>query len=413
MGSGLYTLRLESLEPKAWIRILFEPIIQAASFAGGINNNVEVIALILIVIATAIIVWRGLNQPIGQRLICVAADTPLVLSLLVQTWVGLFYLSSFAPSHKLVHTTGSDQSPLIADLHTHTNRSSGFLSPKNVVRWHIERGFNVVAITDTNRIDGALEAQTYVKRNNLPCMILIGEEYRGQAHLILLGITRPYHPRDYNVESVIKAVHNEGGVVIAAHVWDERMSYHELADLGVDGFEVGNGRERTSDHPKLLQFCKDRGLSGIGVTDFKFGSDFFCWTAVHTSHFEEQSILTALQNGQTEPIDVPKSFRFNQNVTPPVLGWLVWIGFFIVWQRRRHLKQKAQMIPTPKSTDQPPRPRLILISITCLIIGLVLTIFSLDWSLKHLFFIPLPALGVYWLLADCMMIWARLSKNIG
>ena len=54
MGSGLYTLRLESLEPKAWIRILFEPIIQAAAFAGGINNNVEVIALILIVIATAI-----------------------------------------------------------------------------------------------------------------------------------------------------------------------------------------------------------------------------------------------------------------------------------------------------------------------------------------------------------------------
>ncbi len=36
------------------------------------------------------------------------------------------------------------------NLHTHTNRSDGRLAPAEVIEWHVDHGYDFVAITDHN-----------------------------------------------------------------------------------------------------------------------------------------------------------------------------------------------------------------------------------------------------------------------
>ena len=50
------------------------------------------------------------------------------------------------------------------DLHLHTNRSDGKLSPTNLVRLLAEQGLEYAAITDHDTIDGIEEANAEAKR---------------------------------------------------------------------------------------------------------------------------------------------------------------------------------------------------------------------------------------------------------
>jgi predicted metal-dependent phosphoesterase TrpH len=129
------------------------------------------------------------------------------------------------------------------ELHAHTRCSHDSLSrPADVVRACRRIGLHRIAITDHNRLAGALEA-----RELAPDLVIVGEEVSAQeGHLLCLFLREPI-PRGLPAEEVIARAHAQGGLAGAAHPLDlarngiGRAAAEQLKDR-LDFLEVFNAR---------------------------------------------------------------------------------------------------------------------------------------------------------------------------
>ncbi len=161
------------------------------------------------------------------------------------------------------------------DLHSHTSASFDSLaSPRAVLRAAASRGLTHLAITDHDRIDGALEAREMAIREALPLTILVGQEIRTrQGDLIGVFLERPIRS-GLDAFEAIEDVRAQGGVVGIPHPFDRFRSsllgmgeVDELAPL-VDWVEthnarimVGNGNQRAA------EWAVEHELPGVAVSD--------------------------------------------------------------------------------------------------------------------------------------------------
>jgi predicted metal-dependent phosphoesterase TrpH len=161
------------------------------------------------------------------------------------------------------------------DLHSHTSASFDSLaSPRAVVRAAASRGLTHLAITDHDRIDGALAAREMATREALPLTVLVGQEIRTrQGDLIGVFLERPIRSGLDAVEA-IEDVRAQGGLVGIPHPFDRFRSsllgtgeVDELAPL-VDWVEthnarimVGNGNQRAA------VWAVEHELPGVAVSD--------------------------------------------------------------------------------------------------------------------------------------------------
>ena len=161
------------------------------------------------------------------------------------------------------------------DLHSHTSASFDSLaSPRSVVRAAASRGLTHLAITDHDRIDGALEAREVTAREGLSLTILVGQEIRTrQGDLIGVFLERPIRSGLDAVEA-IEDVRAQGGLVGIPHPFDRFRNsllgtgeVDELAPL-VDWVEthnarimVGNGNQRAA------EWALEHELPGVAVSD--------------------------------------------------------------------------------------------------------------------------------------------------
>ncbi|SHO57235.1 RNase RNM [Vibrio quintilis] len=84
------------------------------------------------------------------------------------------------------------------DLHSHTTASDGRLSPEALIDRAVERGIEVLAITDHDCIDGLERASLHIRQNQLPLCLIDGIELstvwqNKDIHIVGLNID-PQHP---------------------------------------------------------------------------------------------------------------------------------------------------------------------------------------------------------------------------
>jgi predicted metal-dependent phosphoesterase TrpH len=101
-----------------------------------------------------------------------------------------------------------------ADLHTHTSFSDGRAAPREVVERAYELGLAAVAITDHDRIDGALEVAEHATNG---CAVIIGEEISSADGHILGLFLKTAIPRGLSAAATIDRIHDQDGIAIAAH----------------------------------------------------------------------------------------------------------------------------------------------------------------------------------------------------
>ena len=161
------------------------------------------------------------------------------------------------------------------DLHSHTSASFDSLaSPRSVVRAAASRGLTHLAITDHDRIDGALEARDIAAREGLSLTVLVGQEIQTRdGDLIGVFLDRPI-PSGLDPFDAIEAVRAQGGLVGIPHPFDRFRGsllgagqVEGLAPL-VDWVEshnarimIGNGNQRAA------EFAAEHRLAGIAVSD--------------------------------------------------------------------------------------------------------------------------------------------------
>ncbi len=158
------------------------------------------------------------------------------------------------------------------DLHCHTRASFDSLAaPRAVVEAAARRGLTHLAITDHDRIDGALAARAAAPEG---LTVIIGEECRtADGDLICLFLEEAVPPGRTAAET-IAAVRAQGGLVGIPHPFDRlrrsmlrdgRMA--ELATL-VDWVEAYNARLLGGAGNELAAaFAHEHGLPGVSVSD--------------------------------------------------------------------------------------------------------------------------------------------------
>lgn len=136
----------------------------------------------------------------------------------------------------------SSESPLIVDLHSHTKRSDGTLTPVELVERAKEMGVDMLALTDHDTICGLAEARS--KGNALGVKIISGIEFSSVwngmgIHIVGLGFDET-HP------AMLQAVEIQGVKRKSrAHTIAERMEKRgfpgllEQAEQIADGGQVG------------------------------------------------------------------------------------------------------------------------------------------------------------------------------
>ena len=193
------------------------------------------------------------------------------------------------------------------DLHCHTNASFDSLSdPRKVVTAAATRGLTHLAITDHDRIDGALRA-----RDAAPAelTVIVGEEvHTVDGDLIALFLERPVDPHRPARET-IEAVRAQGGLVGIPHPFD-RFRGSMLTDPGLEGMaqlvdwvEAHNARVvGGSGNERAQQFARDMGLPGIAVSDAHSVLEVgVAYTALNVDPSTPQGLLAALTNVELVP----------------------------------------------------------------------------------------------------------------
>lgn len=162
-----------------------------------------------------------------------------------------------------------------ADLHAHSRASFDSLaSPASLIRTASARGLTHLAITDHDRIDGALEARDRAAELAPDLTVIVGEEVRtADGDLICLFLDRAIPP-GLPVEEAIADAREQGGLVGVPHPFDRfrgsllrdaRME--RLAPL-VDWVETHNARIiGGAGNQKAAEFARAHGLPGIAVSD--------------------------------------------------------------------------------------------------------------------------------------------------
>ena len=162
-----------------------------------------------------------------------------------------------------------------ADLHCHTSYSFDSLSrPAAVARAAAARGLTHLAITDHERIDGALVARASAPPG---LAIIVGQEVRTRGgDLIGLFLSQPVAPGLPAVEAA-REIHAQGGLVGLPHPFDRwRASggrrngpaeWQELLAL-VDYVEGHNARLMIGDgNERAMALAREHGLPTVAVSD--------------------------------------------------------------------------------------------------------------------------------------------------
>jgi hypothetical protein len=236
----------------------------------------------------------------------VIARAGLVSAILIALGVGIGTRLDVLPDRP--PTYRGEYRVLEVDLHAHTRFSDGFLSPFDLVLQARRRGLDALAITEHNILFPAQLGRWFSRRTGGPT-ILVGEEVTTRRfHVHGIGLTDRIHAGD-PLADVIREVHRQGGVVIAAHPVKPYWPSFEAEIDGIDGAEVmhpiawGGGEGwRWEDLRDFYdhQQAKGHRLTAIGSSDYHaFSVLGLARTLVFARGDGEGAVMDALRHGRT------------------------------------------------------------------------------------------------------------------
>ena len=163
------------------------------------------------------------------------------------------------------------------DLHCHTSASFDSLAaPSAVVRAAASRGITHLAITDHDRIDGALEAQAVAAAQAPRLTVIVGQEIRTPVGDMIGVFLHEPIPPGMAPAAVIEAVRDQGGLVGIAHPFDrfrgsigarDATGFQALAGE-VDWIEAWNARLMFGDgNDRAAALAARLGIPGVAVSD--------------------------------------------------------------------------------------------------------------------------------------------------
>jgi len=208
-----------------------------------------------------------------------------------------------------------------ADLHLHTTCSDGKPTPEELARRLARTRLAVAAVTDHDTIEGALRVEEALAGTG-PEIVIGSEVSTRDGHVLALFVICDIVP-GMSAEATIDAIHEQGGLAVAAHPYSLAEGVGDLAArLPFDGVEILNGSP-------LMEMSNARAAARLARTSAAMigGSDaHVVWAAgqVYTLFpgAGAADLRAALLAGETRPA---VDWRGRLAALPLHLSWLTWL----------------------------------------------------------------------------------------
>jgi hypothetical protein len=237
---------------------------------------------------------------------------------------------------------------LAGDFHVHAFPGDGALPPWALRHEAARAGLDVFTISNHNRVSTARLARWMSRQSDGP-IVIVGQEVTARGfHVIAAGLEERVSWETSAVD-VVRAVHAQGGVAIAAHpirrfwpAWDDEA----LAIL--DGYERAHPViDREKERAELATFDERirairPNIAAIGSSDFHWtGSIGWCRTYVLARERTAAGVVDAVRAGRTVAADrqghlygdpaLVSAVEAAGGFIPPPVERYRWLSIGFVW----------------------------------------------------------------------------------
>jgi predicted metal-dependent phosphoesterase TrpH len=190
-----------------------------------------------------------------------------------------------------------------AELHSHTIYSpDGNITFEQMMAMATRRQLDIVAITDHDTIEGALEFKRRSRATNGFCHIVIGEErtLSDRAHVIGLFLQEPI--QSVTLPEAVSEIHAQGGVCILPHPFrypDGALQVMSSASLpSALCFEVFNPKCNYHENGLAYEFLNS-GWRAVGGSDAHYASDLGECVVCFPTNGDLESCLRKALDGES------------------------------------------------------------------------------------------------------------------
>ena len=201
------------------------------------------------------------------------------------------------------------------DLHVHTTYSYDALTtPKELVFYAKRCGLDGVAVTDHDRIDGALRI---AKETDF--LVVPGIEISSlNGHIIGLNVNE-LAPAKLSVDETLDRIHEAGGVAVACHpvtFFKESLKGHISARF--DAIEVINASAFPFNYSvrRSGEIASRLGIARVAGSDAHYGPEIgYAYTLVNAES-EVDEVVNAIRKGLCSPHGraIPLTMRFKKEL---------------------------------------------------------------------------------------------------
>ena len=248
------------------VRIFTEPFYAFVFYALTLNRDFykpALISWVIWVLTAAFLYCRAAKKNLINTVI------RLFYSLILLITIFIFAVLLPLPGPKLIKPQGY----IAADIHSHTVSSHDNISTSlSNLKFHLTQGYDSFFITEHNHTEGfkkfprkeqlktvfpGVQMQT---KDGVSVLILSGKEFSASQY------------KDMHLEDLIEKAHQNDMLVIMPHWWKWRkFGLSELAEMGIDGFEIYNCGYRNltvNDQKQIIAAASKEKLLMFGSTDW-------------------------------------------------------------------------------------------------------------------------------------------------
>ena len=190
------------------------------------------------------------------------------------------------------------------DLHVHSNYSyDSLITPEELVFYAKKRELDGVAITDHDRIDGALKI---AKETNF--LIIPGIEISSlNGHIIALNVQEGI-PQKLSVDETVDRIHELGGIAVACHpiaLFKGSLGKHTNSKF--DAVEVINSSAFPFNYSmrRSQQIASRLRLPCVAGSDAHYGPEIGHAYTIINAELNVEEIIKAIKKGLCQPFGKP------------------------------------------------------------------------------------------------------------
>jgi predicted metal-dependent phosphoesterase TrpH len=201
-----------------------------------------------------------------------------------------------------------------ADLHVHTIYSrDSLITPKELVFYAKKRGLTAVAVTDHDRVDGALKIARETDFLIIPSI----EVSSRNGHIVCLNVQEPI-PKGLSSDETVEKIHATGGMAVACHPFALfKGSLGKHANTKFDAVETINASAFPFNRcVRKAQEIADRfGISRVAGTDAHYGPEIGYAYTVIDAEPQVDAIIRAIAKGHCQPFGkpIPMTLKLEEN----------------------------------------------------------------------------------------------------